>query len=198
MELADPIAVTLFIAAHLDRLGIRYCVGGSLASSLHGVPRATQDVDLVAELGAEHVSPLVDALRDTFYVDADMIHEALARCTCFNVIHLDTMFKVDVFVREDGAWAREEMKRRQTKQVTATPAQSLVVASAEDIVLHKLWWYKLGQEVSERQWRDVIGVLKVQGDSLDMAYVRRWARQLDVDALLDRALDELRRERSES
>ncbi len=188
MELGDLLRVTMLVTAVLDRLGIPYLAGGSLASSLHGIPRATQDVDLVADLGPEQVEPLVAALRGDFYVDDRMIRDAISRSSSFNVIHLATMLKVDVFVPGPEPHAVEEMRRRQRVLVNEGPTQELSVASAEDVVLHKLHWFQLGERVSERQWRDVLGVLKVQGARLDLAYLRRWATCLGVAELLDEAL----------
>ncbi len=113
MVLAEPIQVTLRVVRVLDRLGVDYLVGGSLASSLHGVPRATQDVDLVAMLRAHHVDEFVAALSPDFYVDADMIRDAIRRLSSFNIIDLTTMMKVDIFIGRGDAQQREEMARRE-------------------------------------------------------------------------------------
>ena len=113
MILAEPIQITQLIANVFDRLKISYLVGGSLASSLHGIPRATQDVDMVADLKPQHVTPLVKALEAAFYIDANQIREAIQHGSSFNVIHLDTMFKIDIFVLQDDPASREEMSRRE-------------------------------------------------------------------------------------
>jgi hypothetical protein len=163
-------------------------VGGSLASSIDGVPRATQDVDLVADLRAEAVQPLHDRLAGAFYVDAGMIRDAIARRASFNVIHLETMFKADVFVMRGDSWSREEMSRARSEEFQAAHGPvSVRFASPEDTLLHKLVWFKLGNEISDRQWGDILGVLKVQAGSLDDAYLDRWAPLLDVAPLLARA-----------
>lgn len=186
MDLAEPIEVTIWISNALERLGVEYLVGGSVASSVHGVPRATNDVDLVARLGGRHVDALVDALKRDFYVDGDMIRDAISRRASFNVIHLATMLKVDVFVFDDSAHAREEMARRQS--IELAPGQPPVwMASPEDIVLQKLDWYRKGGEISDRQWGDVTGVLTVQGAALDREYLERWATTLGLTDLLQRA-----------
>ena len=184
---AEPIAVTLRVVAELDKLGIDYLVGGSIASSVHGRPRTTQDVDIVARLAGNHVEALVAGLQHEFYVDADMIHDAIRRRASFNVIHLETMLKVDVFVFTGDELAVEEMNRR-----VSVPLRDARVwfASAEDIVLQKLDWYRKGEGVSERQWRDLVGVLAVQGDRFDLSYTRRWAAQLGLGQLFERALAE--------
>jgi hypothetical protein len=184
---AEPIAVTLRVVAELDRLGIDYLVGGSIASSVHGRPRTTQDVDIVARIAGSHVAPFVSGLERDFYVDADMIHDAIQRRSSFNVIHLETLLKVDVFVFSGDELAVEEMKRR-----VAVPLREASVwfASPEDIVLQKLDWFRKGEGVSERQWRDLVGVLAVQGAAFDLEYARLWATRLGLGALFEKALGE--------
>jgi hypothetical protein len=185
---AEAIRITVLVTTELDRLGVAYVVAGSLASSLHGLPRSTNDVDIVAALRAEHASPLAAALASAFYVDADMIRDAVARRSEFNVIHLATMFKVDVFVPTLDGVSRDELARGTTVQVDAEHGVTLRVASPEDTVAQKLHWYRRGGEVSERQWLDVLGVLGVQGDKIDLVYLRATADVLDVGDLLTRAL----------
>jgi hypothetical protein len=179
------------VVAEFQRLGILFHVGGSVASSAHGAGRSTQDVDLVAELHREHVKPLAAGLAGAFYVSEPMILSAIERQSCFNLIHLPTMFKVDVFV----------LKRRPFDQIAFRRARlgpiglgddhlEVPLASAEDVVLNKLEWFRQGGEVSERQWRDVQGVLKVRGPDLDRRYLEQWAAELGVLDLLQRALTE--------
>lgn len=191
MPLGEAIAITLQVTEVLESLGIEYLVGGSLASSLLGIPRATLDVDLVAVLAPEHVGPLVQALAPTFYIDEAAVADAIRRRASFNIIHLETVFKVDVFVQKDQPLARSEMSRKQTYELSDRPGVRLVVGSAEDIILQKLDWYRLGHEISERQWTDVLGVLKVQGDRLDLTYLRHWAAQVGLSTLVERALGTL-------
>lgn len=133
MDLAEPVQITRLIAEVFERFQIPYLVGGSLASSLHGVPRATQDVDMVADLKPQHIAPLVRALETTFYIDADMVRDAIQRRSSFNVIHLATMFKVDIFVLQDNRASQEEMARRERYELSEKPRQELFVATAEDI-----------------------------------------------------------------
>jgi hypothetical protein len=139
-------------------------------------------------LTQEHVEPLVALLRSAYYVDASMISDAIARKSCFNVIHLPTMFKIDVFAVKDREYDRVASRRarKDTLVVESAPAE-LYVASPEDIVLNKLEWFRLGDEVSQRQWDDAVGVLKVQQNRLDKAYLARWAVELGIADLLDRA-----------
>lgn len=188
MILAEPIAITQQISLELERLGIKYLVGGSLASSLHGVPRATQDVDMVADIQQQHIPFFVKALEADFYVDAGMIREAIQRQSSFNVIHLATMFKADIFILKSDKFSREEMARREPYQVTDRAEEKLFIASAEDVIVHKLYWYKLGGKVSERQWNDALGVLQVRKDRLDITYLFHAAQLRGVVALLKKAL----------
>jgi hypothetical protein len=190
--LSEPLLVVARIAAAFDTLSVPYIVGGSLASSVHGIPRATQDVDLVAILSLEHIEPLTAALAGEFYVDGDMIADAIKRRASFNVVHLATMFKADVFVPGRDSWTLEELKRGRTEQFDVDSGSvGIRFASPEDTLLHKLVWYKLGNEISERQWRDVLGIMKVQGAQLDSSYLDIWADAIDVVALLNRARREI-------
>ena len=189
----DPSLVVAKLVRVFDALGIRYLVGGSVASSFYGVPRFTQDVDLVADVRLAHAEPITSALIEEFYVDADMIKDAVRRRASFNVIHLGTMFKADVFIPKGDSWSREEMARARTEELEVPEGKVAVrFASPEDTLLHKLVWYKLGNEVSDRQWGDVLGLLEVQGEALDQQYLDRWAPTLDVVDLLARARGEQR------
>jgi hypothetical protein len=154
--LTEPIAVTLLVADTLDALGVPYAIGGSLASALHGVMRATMDADLVADLRMEHVEPLVEALGSAFYADAETMRDTIRRRTSFNLIHLETMFKVDVFVAKARSFDHSQLARRQIYLLSEEPERRAYVTSAEDIVLAKLEWYRLGGESSDRQWRDML------------------------------------------
>lgn len=190
-ERGDLVALRVVLeVAALDRLGIAYCLGGSFASSLHGLPRSTVDADLIADLRREDAARFGAALEGHFYLDPERIEQAITFRRSFNLIHLETMFKVDVFILRDDAAARRELERRQRFQVGATPNEVLMVASAEDVVLEKLRWFRLGNEVADRQWSDVLGVLRVQRGRLDLDYLWRSAEEAGLEDLLRRALDE--------
>ncbi len=189
MSLAEPIAVTLELVSGLEGLGLDYVVGGSVASSLHGIPRATQDIDIVVVLWGKDVDGFVRMFESSFYVDRDMVMDAIKRRASFNIIHLATMYKVDVFVADRSDLVREELNRRLAVEL-GEPPRKVWVCSAEDIVLQKLDWYELGNRISDRQWLDVQGVLKVQGAKLDLSYLRRWADAKGLSDLLKKALQE--------
>jgi hypothetical protein len=186
----DALRVLLEVVAIFERLRIPYCLGGSLASSAHGVPRATLDADVVADLRPEHAAALVEALAATFYVDRARVDQAIATRGSFNAIHLETLFKLDVFAVRDDPGARRGFERRQRLQLVAEPATAIMVASPEDLVIEKLRWFRLGGEVSDRQWGDVTGILRVQGARLDRGYLESAARDAGVEDLLSRAWEQ--------
>jgi hypothetical protein len=188
--LPEQIAVAMLVSDALEALGVQYVIGGSFASALHGVMRATMDADLVADLRQEDIAPLVQLLGEGFYTDAEMMREAIAQHRSFNLIHLESMFKVDVFVARPRDFDRAQLARRQLHQLSEDPERWAYVASAEDTILAKLEWYRMGGEGSDRQWRDALGVLKVQALRLDLTYMHQMAAGLGVKDLLERALEE--------
>lgn len=186
---SDPTLVVARVVQALEAVNATYWVGGSLASSSYGIPRATQDVDLVADLRSEQAAPFVAALADEFYVDAESVADAIRRRASFNVVHLATMYKADVFIMQASPWARIEAGRRRLESLSGEDETVRVyLSSPEDVILHKLEWYRLGGGVSDRQWGDVLGVLKVQGEALDFGYLRQWAGELGLTELLAAAL----------
>jgi hypothetical protein len=190
--LPAPLEVLGLVAAVLDRLGVPYLVAGSLASSFHGEPRATDDLDLVIDLVPAQVARLTAALEESFYVDADVARKAATSGGAFNAIHLATAVKVDLFVAAEDPLDRERLRRRIRAKLPDLAAE-IFVDTAEDTILRKLEWYRRGGEVSERQWRDVIGVLRVQGDRMDRSHLETWARRLGFSDLLSGALEEAAR-----
>ena len=183
----DILAAITPIVEALEEFGIPYHIGGSVASSLYGLPRLTIDADLVADIRMEHVRPLVRQLETDYYIDEDMIRDAIRHQSSFNVIHQDTILKVDIFIPKSRLFDQEELRRAQ-QEVLSEGTRPFNIASPEGTILNKLEWYRMGGEVSDRQWNDILGVLKVQGTNLDMAYLRRWAANLSVTDLLERAL----------
>ena len=183
--LEESLVVAEEIGAIFAALNVRHAIGGSVASSLHGYPRATMAVDLVAALPSSRVDDFVRALGDRYYVDPISVREAVLREDSFNIIHNETILKVDVFVVCDVAFAREELDR--ANEVTTVTGQRLWVVSAEDIVVEKLRWWRRGGGISDPQWPDVTGVLEEQGEAFDFVYAERRAADLGVSDLLARA-----------
>lgn len=192
MDPRDDLGVALApLVAVLDRLGVAWYVGGSVASTVHGHFRATNDIDVVAELRDEHAGEIRAALAADHYVDETAIRDAVRRRSSFNVIHFGTGLKIDVFVAREGEFESGVRARRVRAALGTGPdAGTVWVVSAEDVVLTKLVWYRRGGGVSERQWRDVLGVVRVRGAELDVAYLRRWAAALGVADLVEDALAE--------
>jgi hypothetical protein len=191
MTQPDLVSAISPIVGALEQLSVSYYIGGSVASSAHGLPRTTLDVDLVADLRPAHVEDLVRTLRDGYYLDAETIREATNQSSTFNVIHLATMLKVDVFVLGADDYDRTALGRGCKAAIgSAGEEGEFVVASPEDIILLKLRWYRMGNEVAHQQWSDAVGVLKVQGDALDAGYLSKWADYLEVADLLKRALED--------
>jgi hypothetical protein len=173
-----------------DELRIPYYIGGSIASSAYGTARSTLDVDLVINLLPAHIKPLTEKLKNEYYVDVEMIEDAIKTKSSFNLLHLQTMLKIDVFILKDHAYSYKEFERKvKDKLEDDEKAINIYLCSAEDIILNKLEWYKLGGEISERQWSDILGVIKVQSENLDKEYLINWAKQLEVFDLLVKSFD---------
>ena len=178
------------VVSAFDQLDIPYHIGGSVASSVYGLARTTLDADLVADMKSLHIGPLVERLESGYYIDPDTIAEAIEGRSSFNLVHLETMLKVAIFIVKDSPYAREAFRRRRKDTLHEEHRSEWYIASPEDVILNKLHWFRSGGHVSERQWGDVIGVFKVQGDQLDMAYLQRWAADLGLADLMEQALQE--------
>lgn len=186
----EALRVALLVVEALDRLELPYHLGGSYASSIHGIPRQSHDVDLVVDLDTQRVSQLAARLERDFYLDTESIYDAVARRSSFNLVHFATGIKVDVFVKAAGPFDQAEFARQQLMALVSDPRREIFVKSPEDTLLRKLLWYRAGGEVSDRQWTDVLGIIKIQGGRLDLPYLRLWSHRLGVDDLLARALSE--------
>lgn len=182
----DLIEITLAVAAVLDRCGIPYTVGGSLASSLSGEPRASLDADVVVQIRPGQIDDLVNLLGDEFYADADAIRRAIDTGSSTNLVHRPSGIKVDLFPAASFL-DHQQLLRRQLVKVASDPDRSLYVHSPEDILLQKLHWYRLGGGTSERQWRDVVSIVLVQGSRLDRQYLSTVGEQIGVNDLLQQA-----------
>lgn len=134
----EPIEVTLKVTAVFEKLSVPYLIGGSLASTLHGMVRTTQDADVVAEMRLEHLQPFVSALQDEFYVDDEMIAKSIQHSSSFNIIHRETFFKVDVFIPQPRPFLQSQLIRAQRQTFTFETEISAKFASPEDTILSKL------------------------------------------------------------
>ena len=174
----------------LDRLEVPYEVGGSVASSAHGIPRTILAVDLVVDLDRERIDDLASELKGDFYADPELIRDAFAQGRAANLIHLRTAWKFDLFPLQSDEYSRMEFSRRSFREIRPYGNEPVecVVASAEDTILRKLQWYRAGKEHSERQWRDLQAVVQTVGANLDIQYLRHWAAHLKVEDLLERLL----------
>lgn len=180
-------AALLPVLEELRALEVPYYVGGSVASSYTGLARATQDADVVADLRIVHALPFVHALQDRYYCSQESVLNAIRAKKSFNLVHFKTAFKIDIFILAEEAFARQAMARRVVFEVPGL-ARSVDLCSPEDIVLNKLRWYVMGNRVSDRQWNDIQGILRLRGNELDLSYLRRWARTLDLESDLSAAL----------
>ena len=179
------------VSEAFDELGVAYAVGGSVAGLAHGFSRFTMDVDIVAALQEKHVAEFSHRLRNAnFFVDEEMIIDAVRHRHSFNVFDENTGFKVDVFITSGSAWDEQVLARREPGYLGDDKEPAFTVESVEDLALSKLRWFKMSGGVSDRQWNDVLGVLKLNFFDLDFDYLQRWARELKIHDLLEKALDE--------
>jgi hypothetical protein len=190
--MSSPDAAFRRLVETLDRMKILFYVCGSVASSAHGLIRATLDVDLVAPVQLRHIEGLVKELGKEFYVDPDMIRQALDAGRSFNLIHYASAYKFDIFPLREDPYEQSQFERRASARISLEGVEHIdvPVASAEDTVLSKLVWFRSGGEVSDKQWNDIRGIVEIQRDRLDRSYLRRWATHLNVEDLLDRVLSQ--------
>jgi hypothetical protein len=167
----------------LNGARISYFVTGSMASNYWGIPRTTHDLDFVIQLPPSAVASLLDAFKTDFYLDSNSVRAAYQPPFQFNAIDLRSSLKVDFWMLQPAAFDRLMFERRKSVQLFSVPAW---VASAEDVILHKLVWNQITP--SDRQTSDAAGVVAVQGESLDLRYIRHWARELHVEQVAERLL----------
>jgi hypothetical protein len=191
MTTPDVFAAMLPVIEAFEASGVAYYIGGSVASSTHGVARSTIDVDLIADLQMDDVPGLIAQLEAVYFIQIEGVLEAIARRSSFSVIHLATMVKIDVFIQKPTPFDRA-VQRRSAPRILASEIteREFNLSSPEDTLLHKLRWYRMGGEVSDRQWNDILGIILVQAGALDRAYLREWAAELAVTDILERALTE--------
>jgi len=183
----DLLSALQTIQATFDSLQIRYFIGGSVASSFHGAMRSTMDVDIVAELSLEHIPPILAAVANEYYASESAIRSAIQRRSSFNLIHLPTSFEVDVFVGRGRRFDESSFARSTISRLGTTDnGIDVPIASVEDILFAKLEWYRVGNEVSERQWDDVTRLVKLNRDNLDWSYLESVADEIGVGDLLNR------------
>ena len=183
-EQDDMIAALRPVSLAFQQLGIPFYVGGSVASSFHGASRSTMDVDLVADMVEEAVPQFLNKFGKEYYVSESAIREAIQHKSSFNLIHLPTSFKVDVFINRKRPFDLLVMDRSTLENLGDSVTLEVPVASAEDIILTKLEWYRKSNETSERQWDDVSRLLKLLGENVDLKYLHQQAAELEVDDLV--------------
>jgi hypothetical protein len=186
----NPLEVLQTATERLEKLGLPYMVAGSFASTIYGEPRFTQDADIVAAIPLSRVEDVMSSFSADFYIDRSQVERAVESCTSFNIIHLKSAFKIDVFVSGQETYKQESLNRRARKALRADPPYAPFVQSPEDTILSKLDWYRAGRCISDQQWRDVLGILKVQEGLLDLAYLRKWGEALQVGNLLTKAFSD--------
>ncbi len=187
-DYGDLVAALAPVSAALSKLGVRHYVGGSVASSFHGASRSTMDVDLIADMTDSHVAEFLECFGADFYVSPIAVRDAIRRKSCFNLIHLPTSFKVDVFVSHQRPFDISAMNRATIEKLGDNQVLEIRIATPEDAIISKLEWYRKTNETSDRQWDDVSRLLKLLGDAADYAYLRASAESVGVQDLLKRLL----------
>jgi hypothetical protein len=186
----NPFLVLLEVVRVFERQSITYVLVGSLASSMHGMYRSTADIDFLADIKHAQVHPLLKALDNNFYIDEHAVRQAITERRSFTAIHFDSVFKIDIFIPQADAFAQQQLARRQARRIAPDIDQEVYVATAEDTILAKLRWYRVGGEVSGQQWNDVLGVRAANKAVLDGEYLLEWAEKVGVLDLFHKALDE--------
>lgn len=184
----DLIAALRPVLNVFRRLGVRHYIGGSIASTFHGAIRSTMDVDLVCDLDESQVVAFAASFGEEFYISLPAVREAVQRKSCFNLIHMPTSYKVDVFVSRGRPFDLMAMSRATSQPLGEGDMLQVPIATAEDSILAKLEWCRLTNETSERQWDDVSKLVALHGDSLDVVHMRSMAASIGVGDLLEKLL----------
>lgn len=179
------------VVAELNRLNVRYYVGGSVASSLHGAARSTLDVDLNAELDDSSAMQLVTSLQAEYYVSEVSVRDAVRNRSCFNLLHYASSYKVDIFVSKNSLFDQSVLSRAVESMLGDPVAIAVRIATPEDIILLKLDWFRLGDFASERQWNDLKLVTKLHGQRLDSRYLQHWVNELGLHELWEMLMSEI-------
>ncbi len=169
----------------IETAGIPYMVTGSFASSYHGEPRASNDADIIISPSEDQLDTFIELLGTDYYVDADTAKDAFNRQSMFNIIDSLQGWKADLIICKERPYSQEEFYRRTQGTIAGI---NVMVASPEDIILSKLEWAKKGQ--SQLQFRDALGVASIQFQQLDIDYLRKWAKDLKIDQLLNTLLEQ--------
>lgn len=188
--MTDPqeLKILADFAEILDKLQISYAIGGSIASSIYGQVRFTQDADITVEPFDDHAEKFYQDIKSDFYISKTAMYQALKDKTGFNLIHLSSAFKIDIFIRKDTNYQKQLLSRRKLIKLQDSHQNPVSVVSPEDIILLKLQWYKQADCSSERQWNDVLGVIKIRKKEIDIEYLRKWSCILGINELLQNAL----------
>ena len=189
--MTSPAEAFAYLRSALESAGVRYAIGGSWASTAFGEARFTNDVDIVADLTPENVEHVLARLPTSFYSEPEEAREAIARGRPFNIIHVPTAFKFDLFPARAFSLGMDELDRAIFLPATGLSELPLPFVTPEDILLAKLHWYSLGGNVSDVQWRDIRGIVLNRASHLDRAYLEQGADKLGVRELLERALTEI-------
>jgi hypothetical protein len=186
----EAIQVVQHVISVLERLQIAYALAGSWASSIHGKARLTHDADICVEPFPGKEAAFCAGLGEDYYVSEAAVRQAIRNHHTFNVIYTLTGFKVDFFIAKPRLYDKALLARRQPGVLPAAAGPPVQIVSAEDVILLKLEWYRLGGESSETQWNDILGVFDRQALTLDQVYLDRWGEALGVTDLLQRARQE--------
>lgn len=189
MSDGDDLIVALRpVAEAFRRLGVRFYVGGSVASTFHGAIRSTMDVDLVCDLAEADVAAFAESFGEEFYISLSAVQQAVQRKSCFNLIHLPTSFKIDVFVNRGRPFDLAAMDRANEQDIVEGAGLTVPIATVEDSIVAKLEWFRMTNETSERQWDDVSKMVALHEQSLDVEQMRSMAESIGVGDLLAKLL----------